>query len=118
MGTYKEARSEPPRTPQAMTTEVAVIHTTVQDHSKAIKVTSAVRNRVARALDRKQEVTQHGDLYIVNGETGNYTVNLDHDAYGETCTCMDWRINAIERGLDHTCKHQYAATLYCATHRG
>lgn len=63
-------------------------------------------------LAAKGMVTRHGDLYVVRG-TRNYTVCLDHQTYGETCSCPDWKINVLERGnLDHRCKHIVAVTIF------
>lgn len=78
-------------------------------------IEGSVARRVAKGMDLVGAVTAHGDLYVVHGETGNYTVCLDHQTYGETCSCPDWKVNVLERGnLDHRCKHIIATTIYNA----
>ncbi len=77
----------------------------------------SIRERVskARRLCEEGRVSRHGDLFVVRGDTGNYTDCLDHDAYGETCSCKDWRINVLDRGeQDHRCKHIYAVAIVAA----
>ena len=78
-------------------------------------IEQSVAARVRRGLGLVDRVQAHDDLYVVNGETGNYTICLTHQTYGETCSCPDWRVNVLERGnLDHRCKHIIAATIYNA----
>ncbi len=80
-------------------------------------VDSAVKARCKRGvqLAREGRVKRRGALFVVRGRTGNYTVCLDHQTFGESCSCKDWRINVLEKGnLDHRCKHIIACTLIAA----
>lgn len=78
-------------------------------------IEASIQRRVAKGLELVGRVSAHGDLYIVHGETGNYTVNLDHQTYSETCSCPDWKVNVLDRdNLDHRCKHIIATTIYNA----
>ncbi len=75
---------------------------------------TALRRRCKKGIElaAKGMVTRHGDLWIVHGRGGDYTVCLNHQTYGETCSCPDYRSNVLERGkLDHRCKHITAATI-------
>ncbi len=67
---------------------------------------SAVRGRVKRGLSLVDKVKRHGDLFIVAGRGGNYTVSL-YNVNGECCECKDWK----RHGFGHTCKHIYAVTI-------
>ena len=74
---------------------------------------TAVSRRCKRGIElaRKGMVTRYGDLFVVCGSR-NYTVSLDHQTYGETCSCPDWKINVLERGnQDHRCKHIYSVAI-------
>lgn len=78
-------------------------------------VDSAVKARCKRGLElvRRGRVTQHGDLYIVEGSRGwFYTVNLEN-INGETCGCKDWK----KYGFGHTCKHIAAVSIVAAKNR-
>ncbi len=78
---------------------------------------TSVSRRCKRGIElaAKGMVTRHGDLWIVHGRGGNYTVSLDHQTYGEVCSCPDWKINVLERGnQDHRCKHIYSVALVAA----
>lgn len=78
-------------------------------------IEGSVARRVAKGLDLVGAVTPHGDLFIVRGDTGNYTVSLDHQTYGETCSCPDWRNEVLRKGnTGHVCKHLFATTLFLA----
>lgn len=67
---------------------------------------TAVKARVRRGMALTGKVKQHGDLYIVAGRGGNYTVSLDN-INGECCECVDWK----NHGFGHTCKHIVAVTI-------
>ncbi len=67
---------------------------------------TAVSGRIKRGIAFVGKVKRCGDLYIVAGNSGNYTVSLDN-INGETCECKDWR----RHGFGHTCKHIYAVTI-------
>ncbi len=80
-------------------------------------VDGAVRARCKRGMQlaREGKVARHGDVFVVRGKTGNYTVSLNHQTYGESCQCPDWRVNVVEKGnLDHRCKHVIACTVVAA----
>jgi hypothetical protein len=64
---------------------------------------SAISDRVARArqLIAQGRVKRCGDLHIVNGKGGNYTINLA----AETCTCKAGR-----RGI--ACYHIQACEIF------
>ncbi len=76
-----------------------------------------VKDTVERATVKRVErgwllyelghVEKHGDVYTVRAQDSSryYTVSLDHDTLGETCSCPDHR----ERG--NTCKHILASTI-------
>ena len=72
---------------------------------------SAVAGRVKRGLGLVDKVKRHGDLFIVAGSSGNYTVNLEHDTIGETCTCPDWKLHFERYGVGRTCKHIAGVTI-------
>lgn len=75
---------------------------------------SAVAGRVKRGLGLVGRVKRCGDLFIVAGTAGNYTVNLDHGTIGETCTCPDWKMHFDRHGIGRTCKHIAASTVHVA----
>ena len=74
-------------------------------------IENSVAQRVQRGIALVDRVQRHGDLYIVAGNGGNYTVNLDHDTIGETCTCPDWKVHFERYGVSRTCKHLVAVTV-------
>lgn len=74
-------------------------------------VEPTVKARVRRGMALVGNVKRHGDLYVVAGNSGNYTVNLDHGTIGETCTCPDWRMHFERYGIGRTCKHLTAVTI-------
>ncbi len=55
-------------------------------------------------------------LWITDGvpeATGNYTSNLDHHTYAETCTSPDWKAEMlVKRNTGHVCKHLFATTIF------
>jgi hypothetical protein len=69
---------------------------------------TAIRDRVARArrLVEEGRVTRHGDLHVVHGRGGNYTINLD----GQTCSCKAGR-----KGM--ACYHVQAVEQFEACRR-
>lgn len=87
-----------------------MIELSVEQTSKAIK------DRVQRALTLPP-ATLHGDLWIVEGTTRNYTVSLDHPNTldGVSCNCPDRE--HFGRDLGIACKHIVRATIdnakYC-----
>lgn len=74
--------------------------------------TAGIKARCRRGMQlaREGKVARHGDLFVVRGRMGNYTVSLNHQTYGETCECKDWR----KHGFGHSCKHIYAVTIAAA----
>ncbi len=74
---------------------------------------TSVSRRCKRGMELVSEgkVTRHGDLWIVHGRGGNYTVCLDHDTIGETCSCPDWKNHFERYGVGRTCKHLVAVTI-------
>ena len=71
---------------------------------------TAVAGRVKRGIALVDRVKRHGDLFVVAGNGGNYTVNLEN-INGETCECKDWRRRFERDGFGHLCKHIVAATI-------
>lgn len=71
---------------------------------------TAVSGRVKRGIALVGNVKRHGDLYVVTGNGGNYTVSLDN-ANGETCECRDWKLHFERDGFGHICKHIVAVTI-------
>ena len=67
---------------------------------------TAVAGRVKRGIALVGNVKRHGDLFVVAGNGGNYTVSLDN-INGDTCECKDWK----NHGWGHSCKHIVAATI-------
>lgn len=65
--------------------------------------TAKLKDRVERARKLVDEgrVDRHGDLHVVAGNGGNYTVNLD----GETCSCKAGRAGMA-------CYHLSAAEIF------
>ncbi len=76
-------------------------------------IESSVQRRVERGLGLVDRVSQHGDLFVVLGGSRNYTVCLDHQTYGETCSCPDMRLQ-LKRQSGIQCKHIIATTIYNA----
>ncbi len=77
----------------------------VQDTVDRTEV-NRIKARVRRGMALVDRVKRHGDLYIVAGNGGNYTVSLDN-VNGETCECVDWK----QHSFGHTCKHIVAVTI-------
>ena len=73
-------------------------------------VEPTVKVRVRRGIAIVDKVKRHGDLYIVAGNGGNYTVSLDN-VNGETCECRDWKLHFEWEGFGHVCKHIVAVTI-------
>lgn len=71
---------------------------------------TAVAGRVKRGMTLVDRVKRCGDLFIVAGNGGSYTVCLDN-VNGETCECKDWRRHLERDGFGHICKHIVAATI-------
>lgn len=83
-------------------------------YAESTATDAGMKARCKRGLQLAKDgrVTRHGDLYVVRGRTGNYTVNLEN-INGETCGCKDWR----KHGWGHTCKHIVAVTVVAAKDR-
>lgn len=75
---------------------------------------AGIKARCRRGLQlaRDGKVTKHGDLYVVRGRTGNYTVSLEN-INGESCQCKDWQ----RYGFGHTCKHIAACSVVASKDR-
>ena len=84
---------------------------TIQGVNQMVEVSIRERVSKARRLCEEGRVKRCGDLYIVEGNTGKYTVDLDHQTYGEVCSCPDSKIQR-ERETGISCKHTLACTLY------
>lgn len=78
------------------------------------RVEQAIKDRVARALTLPP-ATRHGDLWIVEGTSSNYTVSLDHPHAVDGVACFSCP-DREHYGIDHQvpCKHILRATIDAA----